>query len=89
MKFVASWTENQNKKINKSPWKVIKAHISATKRSMTSNDFKVFLTNLTQSQKPSYWRFMESLKCTAEEGDRFLPKNCSPENTDSLEAERG
>ena len=47
---------------------------------MTSINFKVFLTNLTQSQKPSYWRFMESLKCTAEEGDRFLPKNCSPEN---------
>ena len=39
--------------------------------------------------KPSYWRFMASLKCVAEEGGTFLPKNWPPENTDLLEAERG
>ena len=30
MKFEYSWTENQKQKIEKSPWKVMKDHISAT-----------------------------------------------------------
>ena len=75
--------------IEKPPWKTIKEHISATKGSMTFKNFKVFLTNLTHSSKPSYWRFMESLKCVAEKRGTFLPKNWPPENTDLLEAERG
>ena len=31
---------------------------------------------------------MESLKCVAEEGGTFLPKNWPPENTDLLETKK-
>ena len=75
-------------KIKKLSWKAIKDHISSTKGSMTSKNFKLLLTNLTHSLKPSYWRFMESMKYVAEERDTFLPKNRPSENTDLLEAER-
>ena len=42
----------------------MKGHISATKGSMTSKIFEVFLTNLT----------LESLKCVTEERGAFYQK---------------
>ena len=45
---------------------MIKDHISATKGSITSKNFEILLRNLTRSQKPSYWRFLENFKCLAD-----------------------
>ena len=36
------------------------------KGSATSKNFEVFLRNLTYIKKPSYWRFVESLKSVAD-----------------------
>ena len=74
--------------IKKISWKATKGHISATKGSITSKNFEVFLRNL-KTYKLSYWRFVESFKCVGEVGGDFLPKHWPPENTNFLDAERG
>ena len=43
--------------------------------------------NKLNTQLETY--LLKSLKCVAEEGGALLPKNWSPENTGSLEAQRG
>ena len=62
------------------PWKNIKDHVSARKGSITYKHFEVSMRNLTHSQKPSYWRLVESFNfvCWYEVGSEILPKQWPP-----------
>ena len=63
--------------IEKSPWMALKDHILVTKDSITSKTLQVILGNFPHSEKPTYWRFVESFKCVAKVGGGFLSQVCT------------